>query len=96
MAGLSSMATEQGSVNGLTVSIATPPIFRLDIRSLVPGGFAWTTSAISASTSTIWRTTYQIGPGWEEAGELLKFQKRWQVEKMRRECDRANGRLLTM
>lgn len=56
------------SVNDLTVSTATQPISQLDIRSRVPGSFAWTTSATSASTSTTWRTTYQIGLGWEEAG----------------------------
>lgn len=61
-AGLSSMAAEQGSVGGLTVSTATPPTSLLDIHP------------ISASTSMTWHTTYQIGPGWE-AGELEKFQK---------------------
>lgn len=40
MAALSPKAAERGSVNdGLTVSTATPPIFRLDVRSWVPGGF---------------------------------------------------------
>lgn len=60
------MAAEQGSVNDLS----------LDWSSVqrVLGGFAWTPSAISASTSTTWRpTAYQIGQGWEEAGEAIKI-----------------------